>query len=130
MIVKVRRRLSSLIFYAAWAAFTLYETLTSEPPAIFVWGLQLVIALALIVRGVSKKYYFELEGSRLTINRFFFRTRTIDVAAIAGIQIEQGFLSSSKIFLKDGNEVVRFNHDNAHFEDFNTLLRALNVPVR
>jgi len=130
MIVKVRRRLSSIVFYGVWAAFTLYETLTSESPATFAWGLQLVVAVALIVRGLSKKYYFEFDGSKLTIYRFLFSTRTIDAANIAGIEIEDGFFSSSKIFLKDSNEVIRFNYDNAHHEDFIALLHALKVPVK
>lgn len=130
MIVKVRRRLSSLIFYAVWAVFALYETLTSEPPEMYVWGIQLVVAVALIVRGLSKKYYFEFDGKKLTIYRFLFSTRTIEVANIAGIEIEDKFFSSSRIFLKDSDEVIRFNYDNAHYEDFITLIRALKVPVK
>ena len=130
MTVKVRRRLSSFVFYALWAAFAFYKTLSSEPPATFIWGLQLVIATALIVRGLSKKYYFELDGSKLTINRFFSRPSVIEVANIAGIEMEDGFFSSSRIFLKDSTQVIRFNYDNAHYEDFNALLRALNVPVK
>ena len=50
---------------------------------------------------IVKRNYFEIVDNKLVINKDYFRTTTIELDKIERIDIEPGPFSSSKIILKD-----------------------------
>lgn len=128
--LKVRRPITSHVFHAAWIALTLYQTIDSGFPARMIWGLLFLYAVALAVRAVLKPQVLELTGTKLTIYGDFFRSKTVDITDIDRIEIEAGPFSNSKVVLKGNKRHVKFNYYRVRNNDFDALLKELNVPVR
>jgi len=101
----------------------------SQSPGKFIWGLLLIVSIALLVRVMINGSYLENDGSNLIINEDFFQTRTVQIAGIERVEIESGPFSDSRIILKDGKGRIKFNYHNVNSEDFNDLMRSLNVPI-
>ena len=128
--IKVRRPLTSHIFHGLWILLTLYKTVDSQSPGKFIWGLLFIVSIALLVRVIFKGSYLEKDGSSLIINGDFFQTRTVQITDIERVEIEPGPFSDSRIILKDGKGRVKFNYHNVNSEDFNDLMRSINVPIK
>jgi hypothetical protein len=127
--IKVRRPLTSHLFHLLWILLTLYKTIDSQSPGRYIWGLLFSIAVILLVRVIIKGSYLEKDGSNLIINEDFFRTRIVQIADIERVEIEAGPFSDSRIILRDDKGKIKFNYHNVNDDDFNALMKSLNVPV-
>lgn len=127
--LKVHRPAKSHFFHATWVALTLYETVDSGFPARAIWGVLFLHAVALAVRAMLKPQILELTGTKLIIYGDFFRSKTVDVSDIERIEIEAGPFSYSKIILKDNKGRVKFDYYQVRNEEFDVLVKELNVPI-
>jgi len=126
--LKVRRPLTSHIFHGLWALFTLYRTVYSQSPGQVIWGLLFITSIALLVRVIVKGSYLEKDGSNLIINGDF-QTRSVPIADIERIQIKPGPFADSCIILKGDKGKIGFSYHNVNNNDFNALMRSLEVPI-
>lgn len=127
--LKVRRPARSYFFQTALIALTLYKTFDSGFPAQVIWGMWFLLALYWMVKVLLKPQYIELTGTKLTVYDNFFRSKTVDITDIERIEIEAGPFSRSKIILKDNKGRVKFDYYQVRNEEFDALMKELNVPI-
>jgi hypothetical protein len=95
----------------------------------YYWAVIGVGSLIILVRLIFRPYYFEIKGTRLTINRDLFYTDSIEIQDIDKIELEEGPFSTSHIRLKDYKLGLDFNYFIVNDKDFNRLRDSLNLKV-
>lgn len=130
MTLTVRRSIITYIFYIVWIPLTFYAALNSGLPASRIWGILFIAAIVNLIFIILKPYYMTLAGGRLTIRLDLISSIAVDISDIERIEIKAVPWSSSRILLNGNERHVKFNYYRVRNNDFDALLKELNVPVR
>lgn len=121
-----------------WVSYTTYLGLfllcfgklsLTQTSSIYLWVFLGFLALAILTRLILKPNYFEVQGTRLTINRDLFYTDSVEIEFIEKIELEEGPFSKSHIRLKDYRMGLEFNYFIVNDKDFDELKKTLKLRV-
>jgi hypothetical protein len=125
----VRRSIWSYLSYGLIFLFCLTKVFLMQTSWTYYWIFLGLGSLIVLVRLILKPYYFEIQGTRLIINRDFFYEDFVELGDIAKFELEEGPFSKSHIKLKDYKMGLDFNYFIVNDKDFNRLRDELQVKT-
>jgi uncharacterized membrane protein YdbT with pleckstrin-like domain len=129
--MRVRRARLTYLCYLLWVGFILLKIFTSNINAFtrYAWCFALLITIAVLIRILFKRNYFEIRNEQLIIYRHLFYEEKIDIDRIQEIKLEEGIFSTSIIKLRNPEKEISFNYYFINDNDFDAFKQVLKVPV-
>ncbi len=119
----------SYVNHVLWGLPCFSLLISFHAPWSYFWALPSVCWLVMMTKLILAPNYFEVKGTTLFINHDFFNSEHVEVADIEKIELGDGSLSKSYIYLKDQKPRLQFNYYTINDKDFKAFKDFMQLKV-